>query len=182
MDFIGTLARLEADDSLHEARILVLLGAFAAAGPENDLEGLTKLAKLDFLLRYPVALERALKARGKSGAGALVEPHERDSVESKMVRYRFGPWDHRYRRWLGILFAKGLVVVGTKGRTVTIKLTEKGVTMAKVLAESEHFAVVAKRARSLKTNFDIGASALMRFVYETFPELTTMRMNEKIPP
>jgi hypothetical protein len=183
MDFLGALTKLESDDSIHIARLLVLLGAFATKDPSNEIEGLTKLVKLDFLLRYPVALERALAARGKSGAGALVEPHERDSVESKMVRYRFGPWDHRYRRWLALLFAKGLIIIGRqKSRTITIKLTEKGLLTANQLGEREQFELIQKRAKTLKANFDIGGTALMRFIYETFPDVVTLRMNAPIPP
>jgi hypothetical protein len=52
-------------------------------------------------------LERALKAKGRSTREVQVEDHERQSVESEMVRYRFGPWDHRYRLFLNILIAEG---------------------------------------------------------------------------
>jgi hypothetical protein len=50
---------LEGDDSLHLGRLLVLLEAFGGRRGDQPIEGLTKLAKLDFLLRYPVYLERA---------------------------------------------------------------------------------------------------------------------------
>src|SRR6266702_1664896 len=97
---------LEDADELHEGRLLILLAAFCGKGGTREVAGLTKLAKLDFLLRYPVLLERALKARGKSASAVQVEEHERDNVESKMVRYRFGPWDPRHRRFVNLLAAK----------------------------------------------------------------------------
>ncbi len=48
---------LEGDDALHLGRILVLLRAFSGRSGNYPVEGLTKLAKLDFLLRYPTYLE-----------------------------------------------------------------------------------------------------------------------------
>ena len=66
MDFVETVANLDQSPELHAARLLVLLDAFAESGQDGAIEGLTKLAKLDFLLRYPVMLERALKAKGRS--------------------------------------------------------------------------------------------------------------------
>ena len=44
-----------------EARILILINNFSAK--LNCLEGRTKLAKLDFLLRYPGYFNRALVVR-----------------------------------------------------------------------------------------------------------------------
>ena len=44
-----------------EARLLLLIEAFSRR--ENILEGRTKLAKLDFFLRYPIYFERALQIR-----------------------------------------------------------------------------------------------------------------------
>ncbi len=60
MDIVATIADLDATPELHTARLLVLLSTFAGDDGSDTMEGLTKLAKLDFLLRYPVMLERAL--------------------------------------------------------------------------------------------------------------------------
>jgi hypothetical protein len=106
VDVIEIIAKLDGAPELHTARLLLLLNAFAGEDGSGAVMGLTKLAKLDFLLRYPVMLERVLIARGRSVRDMRLEDHERQSVESKMVRYRFGPWDHRYREFLNILVAK----------------------------------------------------------------------------
>jgi hypothetical protein len=90
---------LEGDDSLHLGRLLILVDVFAGRRGDQTIEGITKLAKLDFLLRYPAFLERALLARNAPEAAAKVEEFERNSVEARMVRYKFGPWDHRYISW-----------------------------------------------------------------------------------
>lgn len=66
MDLIRALAELEQSPELHLARLLVLLGEFGGADGTGRVEGLTKLAKLDFLLRYPAMLERALVRRHAS--------------------------------------------------------------------------------------------------------------------
>src|SRR5262245_34423509 len=93
---VQQLAALEEAGMSQEGRLLLLIEAFTAGDSQEGIRGLTKLAKLDFLLRYPTFLERALHARNRSTHSVKVKPFERLSVESRMVRYRFGPWDHRY--------------------------------------------------------------------------------------
>ncbi len=180
MDPIEELAALEQADSLHEARLLVLLLGFIGSSGEGKVEGLTKLAKLDFFLRYPVMLQKALVARNCSTRAVRLQPYEESCVESKMVRYRFGPWDHRYRRFLNLLVAKRLVEISVRGRTINIGLTSLGVETATRLAASEHFEDVRRRARALNTHLNLSATNLMKFVYSTFPEISSLRMNEYI--
>ena len=181
MDLVETIAELDSQPDLHAARLLVLISAFADAVEGGPVEGLTKLAKLDFLLRYPVMLERALAAKGRSTRDVQLEDHERWSVESQMVRYRFGPWDHRYREFLNILIGKGLATVSLEGRKVVISLTERGRTLASDLSGSPEFRDYARRSALLKRHFDVQATTLMHFIYDTFPELASLRSNERIP-
>ena len=181
MDFVETIAALDGEPDLHAARLLVLISAFSGAGAGDAVEGLTKLAKLDFLLRYPVMLERALAAKGRSARDVQLEEHERLSVESEMVRYRFGPWDHRYREFLNILVGKGLVTLSVEGRKVVIALTDRGRNMAAELASSPVFQDYTRRSSLLKRHFDVQGTTLMRFIYDTFPEVVSLRSNEGIP-
>jgi len=181
MDLVEIIAELDIQPDLHAARLLVLISAFSDAGQGQAVEGLTKLAKLDFLLRYPAMLERALIAKGRSTREVRLEDHERLSVESQMVRYRFGPWDHRYREFLNILVGKGLVAVSVEGRKVVIALTESGRTVASELSVSSMFEDYARRSSLLKSHFDVQATTLMRFIYETFPEVVSLRPNARIP-
>lgn len=181
MDFVKTVADLDQSPELHAARLLLLLNAFAEDDQGGAIEGLTKLAKLDFLLRYPVMLERALEARGRSIREVQLEDHERHSVESEMVRYRFGPWDHRYREYLNILVAKGLTSISIEGRKVVIAATELGRDRARELADDELFNLYARRAKLLRRHFDLTATTLMRFIYDTFPEIISLRSNSPIP-
>jgi len=181
IDFVQTVADLDQSPELHEARLLLLLGAFAEDGQGGAVEGLTKLAKLDFLLRYPVMLERALEAKGRSTREVQLDDHERHSVESEMVRYRFGPWDHRYREFLNILVAKGLASISIEGRKVVVMTTKQGRDLARQLSTDRRFEQYARRARLLKKHFDLTATTLMRFIYATFPEIVSLRPNMPIP-
>jgi hypothetical protein len=180
MDFFEALAELEATPELHCARLLVLIEAFAGEDGTLEIEGLTKLAKLDFFLRYPVMLERALEVRKRSISAAELQPFERNSVESKMVRYKYGPWDHRYWQLLSILVAKGLIRVRRKGLGRMIGVTPLGKEKAQELASTDEFAVVARRARALEKSMNLTATNIMRFVYDTFPEIASLKLNRPI--
>jgi len=180
MNLLNTLSILENSDPLHLGRLLVLLGAFAKREESGTIEGLTKLAKLDFLLRYPVYLEKALLKKNASLKGLNIIEHERKSVESAMVRYRYGPWDFRYRRLINVLVAKGLAYVVIRGKTIQIGLTKEGIDSAEALANQEEFQDIAQRASLLKRYFDIKGTTLMKFIYETFPEIGTLRLGEEI--
>jgi hypothetical protein len=181
MTLYDILADLEDNDGLHLSRLLILMRAFGRRDGAGTIDGITKLAKLDFLLRYPVFLERALSKRpnGKPDAVA-VRDHERQSVESSMVRFKYGPWDFRYRRFLNLLVAQGLVCIVIEGRTVKIGLTFAGINAANNLTENEANQDLATRAKLLEQNFDLTATTLMNFVYDTFPEIVTLRLGEEI--
>jgi len=175
-------AAAERDDSLHVARLLLLLATRPDKG-KKPMEGLTKLAKLDFLLRYPNNLERALEREGKDLAQAQVEAYERTTIESKMIRFKYGPWDHRYRRWAAIMVAKGLAQIYLKGKTVCLQLTDQGRQVANELGAQAEFEKLTSRAHVVNKNFGAkSGSWLKTFVYATFPELATMRWGEEIVP
>ena len=181
-DVLRFVIELEGDHRLHQGRLLLLLRAFAGKQNNKTVEGLTKLAKLDFLLRYPTYLERALAKRGSQASKVEVRDEERISVESRMVRYRYGPWDDRYREILNELVGLDLALVEVRGRTVHIGLTQHGLDVASRLAESAVYSDVARRAKLLNTHLNLSGTRLMRFVYETFPEIADMRLREPIEP
>jgi hypothetical protein len=179
---LQTAAAVENSDEFNEARLLLLLKA--AAGKEETakpLEGIMKLAKMDFLLRYPNILVRALNEIGESkksarDAAAAIPEQDRDTIEARMIRFRFGPWDPRYRRWLSILVAKQLAIVYREGRTVKIQLSKKGAALADQLAEAENFQPLAERAKVV--NLAVGHMAptkITAFVYKIAPELVNMK-------
>ncbi len=171
---------IEKDEQSHLGRLLILVNTFARTDGTHEIKGLTKLAKLDFLLRYPVYLERALNQINKNPDRAEVKPHERESVESKMVRFKYGPWDFRYRKYINLLIAKGLIYIRSEGRAVHIGITDTGrQTAAKLLKDDAHQDTMM-RARLIRQHFDRSATNLMNFIYGTFPEIGTMQYGKEI--
>jgi hypothetical protein len=86
------------------------------------------------------------------------------------------------RRFLNLLAARGLVQISIKGRTVLISLTEVGKRIAVQLADRVEYRLIAARAHVLKRRLDIGATQLMNFIYETFPEIGSLDFDETIQP
>jgi hypothetical protein len=102
------------------------------------------------------------------------------SVESSMVRYRYGPWDFRYRKFLSLLVAKRLVNVTPEGRSMNITLTSEGVGLATRISEKAEFNDFFVRSRVIRTYFDLGGTNLMRLMYRVFPELSSLRLGSEI--
>lgn len=186
LKLLKAAAETENTDDFHLARLLVLVRGVdlrkkTTATKLKAVEGITKLAKLDFLLRYPTCLERALTHKQKNPADAAVVPRERTSIESKMIRFRYGPWDARYRRWLGLLVARGLLRVGLEGHTVQIGLTDSGRDLADHFRGDELYADQTRRSDVIAKTFgSYTATGLKEFVYEAIPEITDMKWGEEI--
>ena len=90
LDLVEIVTALDRDEDVHLARIIVLLKAFSR--PDLPaIEGITKLAKLDFLLRYPSCLEKALIARGVAAKNIPVDDFERLTIEARMIRVPLRP-------------------------------------------------------------------------------------------
>lgn len=178
--FLRSLLAQDDDLNLHLARLLILTSIILQK-PDEKITGITKLVKLDFLLRYPVALERALQSIQKPIEVINIRQHERDNVEAKMVRFKYGPWDPRYRRFLAILQGKGLVRVTSVERTVEIKITAKGTFVAQKLVEKSEFEDYVNRSKIIKSNFsNLSAMRLKNLMYELIPELKEMDLGEII--
>jgi len=180
MNLFHLMLDLERQTELHEARILILLNAFAGENGTETIDGLTKLAKLDFLLRYPVYLERALESKQRSLRGLNIQDHERASIESKMVRFRYGPWDHRYNTFLNNLSARGLAHVLVEGRSVVIGVTPIGRDLAQELKQQELFSDTENRAQILHRHFNLRGTNLKNFIYGEFPEIVNLKLGEEI--
>jgi len=95
-----------------EARLLLLIDGFSRQtnGPRS-LEGRVKLAKLDFLLRYPRHLASVLASRGVKDAARAGLERQDSPLESRMMRYRYGPWDPSHFAILGSLVGRRLIEV-----------------------------------------------------------------------
>ncbi|WP_406178997.1 hypothetical protein [Streptomyces canus] len=163
---------MRADENLeyHLARLLILLHHFGKP-KSKGLDGLTKLAKLDFLLRYPSFTDHLLSSRGASWPiGCEPNADELNAVESRMIRYKYGPWDHRYFSLLGRLVGYELAeTVNGKGR-ISIRLTEKGDALATQLASTSDWRITYERSEMLRRNFNLSGNKLKQMIYESLPD------------
>jgi DNA-binding PadR family transcriptional regulator len=158
---------LPADDivEFHAARLLLLLSLCGTAGRIN---GLTKMAKLDFFARYPDFFEAARAATETAEALDDREPSDQ-AVESAMVRHHYGPWDKRYYHVLAHLEAKRLVSITKEGGSYRIALTDLGRERARALASRPSFAPLVERMRELKRAFGAKTgTALKELIYRLF--------------
>lgn len=173
-------ADIEQSDQFHIARLLVLLRA--SSGVSNkQVQGIMKLAKLDFLLRYPNCLVRALEHVGRHKQAAEIPDTERDTIEARMIRFRFGPWDKRYRRWIGLMIAQGLAEAYVHGRTVMVRLTDQGHRVAQEFEMRPEFEAIHRRSKIINTAFGgTSATALKNFIYQVFPEIVGMDWGKHI--
>lgn len=163
------MSALTGSSTYHQARVLVLVDAFTRSG--GKIDGLTKVAKLDFLLRYPTFLRRLANSRGLE-VPAEVGPTgaEELAVESRMIRYKYGPWDDRYYPVLGGLIGLGLVdVLPGQGR-LALRVTDLGRESVAAL-RSNGWEQTWQRARFLKRHFDRTGSALKQVIYDELPEV-----------
>jgi hypothetical protein len=160
-----------------EARLLLLIDTFTTQA--QSLEGRTKLAKLNFLLRYPAYLARAIEIRD-SNAEVEVERQDEHNIENRMVRYRFGPWDPSYFTVLGRLIGKGLVQPMPLSRGIGFRVTENGRSLASDLRMNKEWTKVARHARLLKRHLDLSGNSLKKFVYQNFPEVTQASRGEEL--
>ncbi len=180
LELIRAVAMAENSDNFHLGRMLLLMLAIDG-GDAQPLDGITKLAKLDFLLRYPNCLERALVAVKRAVEEAEIQTYERTTIESKMIRFKYGPWDNRYRRWMGLLIARGLIKVDLDKRTIKLSLTEKGREVAMLFSQDPAYNDLKLRSQIVKEAFGKMTSSKIRdFIYKTFPELADMKWGEEI--
>lgn len=159
-----------------EARILILVSRFTT--PKNSLEGRTKLAKLDFFLRYPEYLDRAVRIRG--GDGISVRKHEINNIENRMVRYKYGPWDPAYYAILGALIGRKMIKPVRMKKGIGYRATELGGDRVKALTEDQLWKQVDERSRVLKRHLNLTGTFLKKFIYKEFPEVTNASWGEEI--
>ena len=146
---------------LHAARMILLL---KHCGVRSRIEGLTKVAKLDFFVRYPEFFRKAALALGKS-----VETPTGSNPDSSMVRYKYGPWDNRYYHLLSYLESTNLVSIERAGRLYRITLTPTGEALAETLAEDPSYCPLVLHMKDVKkTMGSKGGTTLKKLIYEQF--------------
>lgn len=167
---------LLADDivEFHASRLILLLALVGAGG---SIKGLTKLAKLDFFVRYPDFFAAVLANSQQS------VPFSDGFTESSMIRYHYGPWDPRYYHVLAYLESKGLVKIDkVDGKAFQFTLTDLGQEIASKFAADPNFeSLVEHMAKVKKTLGSKTGSSLKKLIYATFDkEVTQLPLGEII--
>jgi hypothetical protein len=157
--------------------LLLLIDAFS--GPRRMLEGRTKLAKLDFFLRYPAYFQRALAVRAPNAQRPPLTA-DIDNIEGRMIRYRYGPWDPAYFTLLGRLIGRRLVEPVPGPRGIGFRTTDRGKALAQTIADTEPWSVQATTVHLLRRHFDLSGTSLKNFIYQYFPEVTHAEWGERL--
>lgn len=167
--------------NLHSARILILLYSLTN-NRKNTVKGIMKLAKLDFLLRYPTVLEKAISLTSNEKIVKIYD-HERNAVESSMIRYKYGPWDHRFREYLAILESKGLIISFTVKNVTNYKVTDLGIYLTNELLQFKIFRDYLDRSIIIKECFgSLNGTKLKEMMYDLLPKLSDMKYGDEIRP
>ena len=169
------LAFCEPEDTaeFHASRLLLLL-RFCGSDLEEGhaIDGRTKLAKLDFLLRYPTYLKQALQKHGREDLVFHLEERETQSIEAKMIRYKYGPWDDRYYDIFAYLLAKNLVTIVPKGGVDHFVLTHEGEVAVEMLLQDNAYGQMVHRCQVIRKAFGrLSGKGLRQLIYRYFPEI-----------
>jgi hypothetical protein len=154
---------------VHLARLVLLFDAFTKRG--SKIDGLTKLAKLDFLLRYPVMLGRVLADEGRQWiTGAEPTDDEERAVEARMTRYKYGPWDDRYYALVGSLVGLGLCEETAGRGRISLRATALGSAVTAQLSELPEWHATSIRCEQLAQDLDRSGNQLKELIYRRLPE------------
>lgn len=144
-------------------------------GTANRIDGLTKMAKLDFFVRYPqffAAMCRKL--------GTPIQPTV-DRVESSMLRFHYGPWDKRYYHVLAYLEGKGLITTTQDGKQLQLRLTELGRDIADRFGREQTFEDLAAHMKAVKKVLgNKSGSTLKKWIYQVFEEEVAGREMDEV--
>lgn len=165
---------LAADEiiELHAARLLLLIHV---CGVKNTIDGLTKMAKLDFFTRYPSFFNATTEDEDEQKSNEIY-------VESSMVRYHYGPWDKRYYHILSYLKAKRLIDIRKERKKINISLTDTGIDIASQIKQEKSYHDLVKHMKKVKKKFgNRSGTYIKKFIYDTFEkEVASKRLGEVI--
>lgn len=181
------LVRWVLDDlAYHQTRVLLLVNAVAAdPRHQRKLDGLTKLAKLDFLVRYPALAPRILDTLGETEARLHLTANDRadpTDVEAPMTRYKYGPWDDRYYPVIGALIGRGLLryMSGRRG-SVALAPTALGKRLAEQIALDPLWQPVSDRCVAVAdASGGMTGNVLKVLIYDRLNELMDRPHREMI--
>jgi hypothetical protein len=172
----------------HVARLLILIGRCGKprSSPINlpAIAGRTLLAKLDFFMRYPIYLQRAGVLLDKPCTEddlGIKQTEDVNTVESRMVRYLYGPWDYIYYTAIAYMVGKRLIEPPLASTIDTFRLTMQGTAVLRQIEDDPAFDDLVRRANTIYKLFNsYSGSRLKLFIYENFPEVVNRGLGESI--
>lgn len=171
MEVYEILKTVESDINTQLARIMILVYSLCGVQNNKKIEGVNKLAKLDFLLKSPLYLKKGL-TRLNTRITIEVKSFESISIESKMNLYRYIPWDENYRKLLNIIIAKGLVNISFEKDDYFIQISNNGIKLVEELKKDRYFKEFFNRSKIISTHFgSYSEEFLNRFFALHFPEI-----------
>lgn len=137
-------------EDLHLVRLMILMHILTGKKKTTVLE-VSTLSKLDFLLRYPAALERALTHLSSTKVIQLSEA-EKDNIETKMLYFRYSPWSSTFRRLLVLLEGRCLIKWKLNGKKVEFSLTDDAASIVLKLSKEKAFVEMIQQSKLIKTH------------------------------
>ena len=157
-------------------RVVGVVSDRSGLKPPARRDGLTKLAKLDFLVRYPALASVVLDELDENEPRMHLSEDEVSApteVEDPMTRYKYGPWDDRYYPVVGALVSRGLLryVKGRRG-SVALTATPAGKAFADALSEEPLWNEIADRCEAVaEASAGLTGNALKERIYERLADL-----------
>ncbi|MEI2607641.1 MAG: hypothetical protein V9G20_03300 [Candidatus Promineifilaceae bacterium] len=141
-------------------------------GIKGRITGRTKIAKLDFFVRYPSYLAKA--------QGTESQPLSKLPPESPMIRYKYGPWDTKYYDVFATLVARGLLNIYPSEKGDVFELTERGEYAVQELELPEFDDIIQRCIVVAKLFKNKPGSALKKYIYDNYPEIVALQVGEEI--
>jgi len=152
----------------HASRLLLLIDICGKKDRNFNLkriEGFTKLAKLDFFIRYPEFFLRAVKDKDE------LLKIENIEQESKMIRFHYGPFDKRYYHIIPYLISKGCVKITNKNNRYDFYITDIGMQITDELKTIHSFDELIFNISKVNDIFgSYSGTKLKEMVYDLFDE------------
>ena len=153
-----------------QLRVLLLIcDVSSLPGATGSVDSLTKLAKLDFIARYPDTADTISAAL--DGTHLLESPTVEAKLERPMIRHRFGPWDDTYYPVVGALVGRGLIRYRRGPRnSVVMQPTPAGKKLAEKVSASDNWGVVAAMYSEVARRFgNRSGNQLKDAIYAALP-------------
>lgn len=171
------ISDLVEDLAYHQSRVLLLVLAVAQEpGNAGKLDGLTKLAKLDFLVRYPALAPIVLDELEVDTPGlhlTRADVSEPTNVSDPMTRYKYGPWDDKYYPIIGALVGRGLLKysAGRRGSVALVPTKAGRALAADLLADPAWTDVGDQCAAVAHASAGLTGNALKDRIYDRLADL-----------